>query len=193
MKVSKNGEIKPDFKRISLIYIRITRNEIRNTHKPFIMKYQLLALSLVFFFRAFAQDTQNAATIAPSKTYAQFDHIALLVRDVKKSAAFYSGLFKMDSIPVPGGGDGKVYWFALNNNFQFHLVEGIQDSGPIRFNHVAFSVPSIPEFIKQLTRRHIVYYGSKGNFSVTYRPDKVHQIYFKDPDGYEVEVNDRPH
>ena len=157
------------------------------------MKYQLLALFLAFFSHAFCQDVQNTAAVVSSKTYAQFDHVALLVRDVKKSAAFYSDLFKMDSIPVPGGGDGKVYWFRLNNNFQFHLVEGVQDSGPVKFNHIAFSVASITGFIKQLTRLHIVYYGSQRNFSVSYRPDKVHQIYFKDPDGYEVEVNDRSH
>jgi lactoylglutathione lyase len=140
-----------------------------------------------------AQHTPDSVAPVALRTAIQFDHVALLVRDVKKSAAFYTDLFEMDSIPVPGGGDGKVCWFVLKNNFQFHLVQGEQDLSRVRFNHIAFSVASVADFIRQLNRRHIVYFGSNGNYSVSYRADKVHQIYFKDPDGYEVEVNDRIH
>jgi lactoylglutathione lyase len=125
------------------------------------------------------------------KPYASFDHVALLVRNVDKSAAFYSQLFEVDTIPVPGH-PNKVIWFKINDGFQLHLVEGAKDMMNIPFNHVAFSVRSINGFIAKLNQAHIPYYGEQGkNSTVVLRADDVHQIYFKDPDGYTMEVNDR--
>jgi lactoylglutathione lyase len=69
----------------------------------------------------------------------------------------------------------------------------MKDSLDIPFTHIAFSVPSIDDFIDKLKRENITWFGGKGNFTIDYRADGVHQIYFKDPDGYEIEVNDRKH
>jgi hypothetical protein len=32
---------------------------------------------------------------------------------------------------------------------------------------------------------------AKGKNTIDLRADRVHQLYFNDPDGYEIEVNDR--
>jgi lactoylglutathione lyase len=58
-------------------------------------------------------------------------------------------------------------------------------------NHIAFSVASVRDFMKILKKKDIPYGdedGQAGKFIS--RSDGVTQIYFKDPDGYLVEVND---
>lgn len=122
-----------------------------------------------------------------------FDHVALYVRNIKSSAAFYQTLFKLDTIPLPSHGNTKVVWFKMNTFLQLHLVEGLKDS-----SHIAFSVSSINEFIDKLKKAGIKYYGGNsqgtGNsklYGIDLRWDAVHQIYFNDPDGYQIEVNDR--
>ena len=124
---------------------------------------------------------------------ALFDHVALYVRDMKRSVHFYEVLFQFDTLPVPAHGSTIVTWFKMNENLQLHLVQGMKDSLNIPFTHIAFSVPSMDDFIDKLKRENITWFGAKGNFTIDYRADGVHQIYFKDPDGYEIEVNDRKH
>lgn len=135
---------------------------------------------------ALIHSTQLSAT-----PYAAFDHVALYVRNLTKSIAFYTELFQLDSIPVPAHGDTKVAWFQMNKDLQLHLVEGAKDSASIPFNHVAFSVACVDDFIEKLKQKNVTWFGAKGNFTTDVRADGVHQIYFRDPDGYEIEVNDR--
>ena len=63
------------------------------------------------------------------------------------------------------------------------------------FNHVCFSVKSINDFITRLNKMNIVYFDSQWNRnSITnMRADGVKQIFFRDPDGYVIEVNDAEH
>jgi lactoylglutathione lyase len=58
-------------------------------------------------------------------------------------------------------------------------------------SHLCFSVPSVPLFIEKLNKAGIPYedWGGKKQ-SVTNRVDGVKQIYFVDPDGYWIEIND---
>ena len=56
--------------------------------------------------------------------------------------------------------------------------------------HFAFRVPSIPDFTTHLDQMQVKYRSFDGSGKVTNRPDGVHQIYFQDPDGYWIEVND---
>lgn len=47
------------------------------------------------------------------------------------------------------------------------------------------------EFIANLKKENIEYFDGSGQKGViTLRSDKVKQIYFKDPDGHKIEVND---
>jgi lactoylglutathione lyase len=133
----------------------------------------------------------HSSRISSTTDAASFDHVALFVRDMKRSVAFYHMLFQLDTIPVPAHGSTIVTWFKMNDRLQLHLVEGMKDSINIPFTHIAFSVPSINDFIPKLKKANITWFGAKGNFTIDYRADGVHQIYFKDPDGYEIEINDR--
>lgn len=133
----------------------------------------------------------HSTLLSSTNTAASVDHVALYVRDMAKSAAFYQQLYQLDTMPVPAHGKSIVTWFKLNDRLQLHLVEGLKDSMHIRFTHIAFSVPSIIDFTEKLKRANITWFTAKGNFTMDYRADGVHQIYFRDPDGYEIEVNDR--
>ena len=102
------------------------------------------------------------------------DHIAIYVTDLKKSSAFYRDVLGLDSLPEPFH-DGKHAWFAIGPGKQLHIIEGATSRAdqPKR-NHTCFRIASLQEFIIRLTLR----------------PDGIQQIYFRDPDGYWIEMND---
>lgn len=159
------------------------------------MKYFTLLLLFQWHF-AKAQKTHmvvHSSQMTGKSEAAFFDHVALYVRDMKRSVDFYETLFQFDTLPVPAHGSTIVTWFKMNENLQLHLVQGMKDSLSIPFTHIAFSVRSMGDFIDRLKSENITWFGAKGNFTMDYRADGVHQIYFKDPDGYEIEVNDRKH
>jgi lactoylglutathione lyase len=133
----------------------------------------------------------HSSLLSSTNAAASFDHVALYVRNMERSVAFYKKLFQLDTIPVPAHGSTIVTWFKMNDRLQLHLVAGLKDSMQIPFTHIAFSVPSITDFTEKLKRANITWFGAKGNYTTDYRADGVHQVYFRDPDGYEIEVNDR--
>lgn len=145
-----------------------------------IKKAVLISLVFLFSAGAFAQ-----------KPYASFNHIGLHVTDAGKSAAFYMELFHIDSIKTPWGG-GSPKWLSLGNGIALHLIATKKEDIVVsKDNHIAFSVPSVDEFVAVLDKDKIGYQDSSGKpQSITLRPDGVKQIYFHDPDGYLIEVND---
>jgi lactoylglutathione lyase len=119
------------------------------------------------------------------------NHIALYVIDLKKSAPFYQDIIGLDTIPEPFR-DGKHTWFSIGPKSHLHLIEGAKEKLPHpKNNHICFTVPSVEEFVKRLTKHQIEFEdlrGTKG--AITTRVDGVKQIYFKDPDDYWIEIND---
>ena len=99
-------------------------------------------------------------------------------------------ILQLDTIPEPFK-DGRHVWFKIGNNLSLHVVQGAkEDVTQYRSTHTCFSVTDIETFIKQLIKEGIPYEDSKGNKSaVTIRADGIKQIYFKDPDGYWIEIN----
>jgi lactoylglutathione lyase len=122
---------------------------------------------------------------------ARLNHIAHYVTDLKVSGNFYMNVIGLDSIPEPFH-DGKHIWLSVGNHSHLHLIQGA--SGPSILNknsHLCFSVASVADFIKVLDKNKIEYENWAGEKqAVTNRVDGVKQIYFKDPDGYWVEIND---
>lgn len=125
------------------------------------------------------------------KQRAVLNHIAVYVTDLPRSTAFYQDVVGLDTIPEPFH-DGKHTWFRAAGASQLHLIQGATQRSPLSKNsHLCFSVPSISGMISVLAEKGIPYEdwaGAKG--SVTTRVDGVKQIYFQDPDGYWIEVND---
>jgi lactoylglutathione lyase len=119
------------------------------------------------------------------------NHIAHYVVDLKVSANFYMHIVGLDSIPEPFH-DGKHVWLSVGYKSHLHLIQGA--AGPYSLpknSHLCFTVPSVTDFIKMLDTNKIEYENWAGDkMSVTNRVDGVKQIYFKDPDGYWLEIND---
>jgi len=119
------------------------------------------------------------------------NHIAHHVIDLQKSTAFYKDLIGLDTIPEPFH-DGKHTWFAIGYKSHLHLIAGataIADYN--KQSHLCFSVSSVDAFVTRLTKAGIAYEDVAGKpQTVTLRVDGVKQIYFRDPDGFWIEIND---
>jgi lactoylglutathione lyase len=119
------------------------------------------------------------------------NHIAVYVVDLKISTAFYKDIIGLDTIPEPFH-DGRHTWFSVGVKSHLHVISGAATKAAHDKNaHLCFSVASVPEFVKILVRNNIEYENWAGEkMTITTRVDGVKQIYFKDPDGYWIEIND---
>lgn len=148
---------------------------------------KITAICIFLCLTGFAKT--NAQTTMPPK--ATLNHIALYVVDLKASTLFYQTIIGLDTIPEPFH-DGRHTWFSIGPKSHLHLIQGATHKTERDKNtHLCFSVASVTAFIQNLKKHNIDYEnwaGEKG--AVTKRVDGVQQIYFKDPDGYWVEIND---
>ena len=142
---------------------------------------------LFFIVDTLAMTTMN--TSAQSK--ASLNHIAIYVVDLKQSTAFYKNIIGLDTIPEPFH-DGKHTWFSIGPKSHLHVIQGAASATDHdKNNHLCFTVPSVENFVSTLDKNKVAYEnwaGEKG--TITKRVDGVKQIYFKDPDGYWIEIND---
>lgn len=154
--------------------------------------YKLL-LACLFCFAgqgAFAQ----SATASASANTPVLNHIAIYVQELGRSTAFYEEVLQLQKIPEPFH-DGLHTWFTLGPAGQLHLIQGAAEVlKPNKNDHLCFSVSSIEDFITNLDKHRIEYTNWPGTAKApTVRVDGVKQIYFQDPDGHWIEVNnDRP-
>ncbi|MCZ6694445.1 MAG: VOC family protein [Bacteroidetes bacterium] len=121
----------------------------------------------------------------------KFDHTAILVSDLQKSAEFYTDILQLSQIETPGSNQ-IIRWFSLGKNRQLHLVK--VDNDGIKLHkaiHFSLNVANYDAFLKYLESKIIEYSnwpGEKNKFTV--RADGVRQIYIQDPDGHWIEIND---
>ena len=132
-----------------------------------------------------------ACTTAKKSSSPYINHIALYAQNLQKSTVFYRDLVGLDTIPEPFH-DGKHTWFAIGDKAALHIIEGL--GAPVQQNkntHLCFSVPALQPLIDKLNSAGVHYEDWPGKAkSITTRVDGVHQIYFQDPDGHWLEVND---
>jgi lactoylglutathione lyase len=120
-----------------------------------------------------------------------FNHITVYVVDMNRTADFYEKALMLQRIPEPFH-DNRHIWMKIGEHSQIHIVQGAKEIMPHDINvHLAFSVSSVENFAKHLDSLNIKY----GNWAQTskepqVRNDGIKQIYFQDPDGYWIEVND---
>ena len=153
---------------------------------------KLFTFILIFTFTFLSQKNATAQTTAKSAS-ARLNHIAVFVTDLKESADFYHRLLDLPEIEEPFK-DGKHVWFSLGTAGQLHLIQGArQKIQQDKNTHLCFSVQSIPDFISKLDQQKVDYINWAGTEKApTVRVDGVKQIYFQDPDGHWLEVNDAP-
>jgi len=125
-----------------------------------------------------------------AQTNPHFNHTTIYVTDLTRGADFYSKVMMLEVIPEPFH-DNRHVWYKMGDHSQLHVVSGAREDVAHNVNiHLAFSVGSLPDFMKHLDQLGIKY----GNFAgesnqIAIRPDQVQQIYLQDPDGYWIEVN----
>lgn len=120
-----------------------------------------------------------------------FDHYTIKVANLKRSASFYKEVLDLDEIENRTE-KPHIRWFSLGNDTELHIVEGKTEE--IQTNvgvHLALKLANFDEFIDQLKSHDVKPHNSKGKpGSITIRTDGVRQVYFPDPDGYWIEVNE---
>jgi lactoylglutathione lyase len=149
--------------------------------------FRLLLLSLPAF--AFSRVYSQSET--PADATMVLNHIAVHVVDLEKSTSFYENVLQLKKIPEPFH-DGLHTWFSIGAAGQLHLIQGAEtDITRNKNDHLCFSVKSVDNFVKKLTTQKIPYTNWMGETSkVTTRVDGIKQIYFLDPDGRWIEIND---
>ena len=120
----------------------------------------------------------------------QFDHYTIRVTNLKISAEFYSSVLGLKEI-TNRTEKTHIRWFSLGHG-ELHLVEG--KTPDINTNigvHLALKLNDFDQFLSHLEESSVITHDSKANpHTMTTRADGVRQVYFKDPDGYWIEVND---
>lgn len=114
----------------------------------------------------------------------KYNHVALQVKDIKKSTTFYKEIIRLESIEVPDTLKAIRSWFKLGTDEQLHLLAGrtqevINDRNG---SHFALFVKSIDNTEMYLKKNKIKYHAQV-------RFDGTKQIYVADPDGYLIEFN----
>ena len=120
----------------------------------------------------------------------ELDHTTVFVRDLGKSVEFYEKVVGLERIPDPFK-DGRHIWFRSGAHQQLHVVAGATEAAQHDIEiHTAFRVASLTNFMTHLDQMQVKYRNFKGDGKISARPDGVRQIYFQDPDGYWIEVNE---
>jgi lactoylglutathione lyase len=147
-------------------------------------------LIYILFAMTFLYAAANASG-QTNKPKARLNHIAIYVYDLQKSTDFYSKIIGLDTIPEPFH-DGKHTWFSIGDKSHLHVIQGAAAGlSHEKNNHLCFSIVSVENFISILDKNNIEYENWPGQKkSIQLRPDGVKQIWFKDPNGYWIEIND---
>jgi lactoylglutathione lyase len=119
-------------------------------------------------------------------------HVSLHVRDVEASAAFYADVLGLQEIPNRVG-KSHIRWFTIDGFRTVHLIGGgTQGEQPRHFsNHVALATRSFEMVLTRLEQCGVTYVSlARQPKDITVRADGVRQVYFQDPDGHWIEIND---
>lgn len=132
-------------------------------------------------------------SISMSNAFSQtkLNHMAVYVKDLKKSGEFYSEVLGLEEVEEPFK-DGLHIWYKLGEESTLHLIEGPwKELVFTKNNHLCLSVADLDGFIENLKERGITFENVPGDKNVVnVRADGVKQIYFQDPTGYWIEIND---
>ena len=119
-----------------------------------------------------------------------FNHLALSVKDVDVSIAFYQKIFQFKEIENTAS-NSKTRWLSIGNDKQLHLIP--RPNLEVKTNkavHFALATSDLNSFVNHLKALKIEYSDWIGSLNKDYiRKDGIQQFYFQDPDGYWIEIN----
>jgi lactoylglutathione lyase len=119
-------------------------------------------------------------------------HVSLYVRDVDASAAFYADVLGLQEIPNRVG-KSHIRWFTIDGFRTVHLIGGDPEAErPRQFStHIAFATRNFETVLTHLEQHGVTYVSlARQPRDITIRADGVRQVYFQDPDGHWIEIND---
>lgn len=149
-------------------------------------------MKFILFLLLFSLYLQFNNALAQSDTavQVQINHIAIAVTDLEESEHFYREVIGLEQIPEPFG-LGRHAWFDIGGA-ELHVIKAADERIAHHiYNHLCFSVGDMDAFIEQITSHGVEFSDWDQNpGEITVRPDGVQQIYFTDPDGYWIEIND---
>lgn len=145
---------------------------------------KIALLSLLAIFASCLAKAQG--TNQPGFT---FNHLALSVKDLNRSAEFYINVFQLPEI-TNRTANPNIRWISMNDGKELHLISSAESVTLNKSVHIAFTTANLEAFLKRLTELKIPYGDWAGTANaVTIRADGVKQLYLQDPDGYWLEVN----
>lgn len=154
------------------------------------MKLIRYVVTIILLFLLF-MSTSDRAYAQAGKTAPRINHVAIFVKNLKTTKAFYENVIGLDTIPEPFR-DGKHVWYNLGAGVSMHVIQGATEKKEYYKNqHTCLSVTSVENFTAILKKNNIGWEDGKGNKNaITNRVDGVKQIWLQDPDGYWIEIND---
>jgi lactoylglutathione lyase len=120
----------------------------------------------------------------------RLNHIALYVRDLAASAAFYGEIIGLKEIENKTG-QSTIRWFGFDGDREIHLISAAEAPRPERpiSEHFCLSTPHFDATLAYLKSRGVRFRNLMGEpMTFNYRGDGVRQTYFQDPDNYWVEI-----
>lgn len=141
---------------------------------------------LVFVLLMFASSHLFAQVASSSLGFTKLNHLALQVKDIPVSKDFYQNIIGLTPVEVPDSLKAIRGWFNTGDGQMIHLLAGrttpvVNDKNG---SHFAIFVNSIDSAAKFLSAHKIVFHKQV-------RFDGAVQIYFADPDGYLIEMNQK--
>ena len=119
------------------------------------------------------------------------NHMTFHVQNLETSAHFYTDVLGLDRMPTRLS--PAMIWLSAGE-FELHLIEG--RTQPVQAPpevHLAFRVPDLRAITAKLEAGGVAWGDFAGKArTFQHRGDGVLQIYFRDPDGYWIEVNQLP-
>ncbi|MCC5906804.1 MAG: VOC family protein [Balneolaceae bacterium] len=122
---------------------------------------------------------------------AVFDHYTIKVQSLDRSIEFYKNILGLEEIE---NRTKKPYirWLSMGPGSELHIVEG--DPKTIKTDvgvHMSVRLRDFDRFMEHLEKNGITPHTSGGEPNeITIRTDGIRQVYFTDPDGYWIEVNE---
>lgn len=119
-----------------------------------------------------------------------YDHNAILVSNLEQSVLFYKEVLLLEELKTPFPKE-SFRWMNLGGDQQLHLILSDEQTEKNKGVHLALKTTGFDTILAHLKEKGIPYGDWPGDlYKVHLRPDGIRQIFFQDPDGYWIEIND---